>query len=142
MKKLFFVLALLTFAVKGYSQSAKDTLPVIKFDKVLHDFGKIKEGTLATYSFIFYNTGTTPLILSNVQASCGCTTPEWSKEPIKPGAKGLIKAAYNSYGRPGEFQKYITVKSNGGADVTLTIKGNALPNVPDAVSPVRNPQAE
>lgn len=142
MKKLFFALALFMTGAGAYSQSAKDTLPVIKFDKVEHDFGKIKEGTLATYSFVFYNTGTTPLILNHVQASCGCTTPEWSKEPIMPGGKGLIKAAYNSYGRPGEFQKYITVKSNGGSDVTLTIKGNALPNIPPAVSPVRNPQAE
>lgn len=140
MKKLGFVLALLvsTVFVANAQKAASDTLPVIKFEKTEHDFGKIKEGTLATYSFVFYNNGKVPLILSNVQASCGCTTPEWSKEPIMPGGKGTIKAVYNSYGRPGQFYKTVTVKSNAGADVVLVIKGDVLVNNPEPVSPVRN----
>jgi hypothetical protein len=73
-----------------------------------------------------------------VQPSCGCTAPEWSKEPIAPGAKGKIRAVYNSYARPGSFQKYITVKSNAeGGDVALTIKGVVEPTPPEPVSPVR-----
>lgn len=139
MKKIIAMLVVFFVAVGAYAQtSAIDTLPVIKFEKLEHDFGKIKEGTLATYEFVVENTGKTPLILINVVASCGCTTPEWSKVPIMPGQKGKVKAAYNSYGRPGAFHKYITVKSNAGADITLGIKGDVLVNMPDPVSPVRN----
>jgi hypothetical protein len=136
-KKLVFIFcfALVTTIAKAQS----DTMPVIKFDKVEHNFGKIKEGTLAVHNFVFSNTGSKPLVLNDVHASCGCTTPEWSKEPILPGGKGTIKAAFNSYGRPGTFIKFVTVKSNAGADITLTIKGEVLVNVPDPVSPVVNP---
>lgn len=138
--RYFIGLIALFIYTAAFSQSEQetDTMPVLKIEKTVHDFGKIKEGTLATYSFIFHNTGKSPLILTNVQASCGCTTPEWSKEPISPGGQGIIKAAYNSYGRPGDFQKYITVKSNAGPDVTLTIKGSVLFNSPNVESPVRN----
>jgi hypothetical protein len=139
MKKALVVLVMLFAAVGVFAQNAtNDTLPIIKFEKLEHNFGKIKEGTLATYSFVFENTGKAPLILTNVQASCGCTTPEWPKEPIMPGKKATIKAAYNSYGRPGQFHKAITVKSNAGLDVVLSIKGDVLVNTPDPVSPVRN----
>jgi hypothetical protein len=139
MKKIFATLMVL-FVVLGVNAqiNANDTMPVIKFEKIEHNFGKIKEGTLATYSFVFENTGKTALILSNVQASCGCTTPEWPKEPIMAGKKATIKAAYNSYGRPGAFHKVITVKSNAGADIVLSIKGEVLVNTPEPVSPVRN----
>lgn len=140
MKKfgIFIALFMLAGFVASAQNNAADTLPVIKFEKLEHDFGKIKEGTLAAYSFVFYNNGKAPLVLNTVQASCGCTTPEWSKEPIMPGGKGTIKAVYNSYGRPGQFYKTVTVKSNAGADVILTIKGDAIVNTPEPVSPVRN----
>jgi hypothetical protein len=139
MKKALVVLVMLFAAVGVFAQQAtNDTLPIIKFEKLEHNFGKIKEGTLATYSFVFENVGKTPLILTNVIASCGCTTPEWPKEPIMPGKKATIKAVYNSYGRPGQFHKAITVKSNGGLDVILSIKGDVLVNTPEPVSPVRN----
>jgi hypothetical protein len=139
MKNLFVLVALFV-CTAAFSQTKQenDTLPVLKMEETVYDFGRIREGTLATHSFIFYNTGKSSLILTNVQASCGCTTPEWSKEPIPPGGQGIIKAAYNSYGRPGDFQKYITVKSNAGPDVTLTIKGSVLFNSPNVESPVRN----
>lgn len=141
MKKFLFCLQILMLSSFA-SNAQNDTLPVIKFDKTEHDFGKIKEGTMATYSFVFYNKGQAPLQLKDVHASCGCTTPEWPKEPIMPGAKASIKAAFNSYGRPGLFTKYITVKSNGGPDLTLVIKGEVLVNVPDPVSPMVNPYKE
>ena len=79
------------------AQTPTDVQATITFDKPEHDFGKIKEGTLATHEFTFTNTGKAPLVLSNVQPSCGCTTPEWSKEPIMPGGKGTVKAVFNSY---------------------------------------------
>jgi hypothetical protein len=139
MKKLVFLLFSIALATGVQAQTSTDAQPVISFDKPEHDFGKIKEGTLATHEFTFTNTGKAPLVLSNVQPSCGCTTPEWSKEPIMPGGKGSIKAAFNSYGRPGTFQKYITVKSNSsGGDVTLTFKGTVEPTPVEPVSPVRN----
>ncbi len=99
-----------------------------KFEKEVHDFGNIKEGAQAEYTFKFTNTGKEPLVISNVAASCGCTTPKWSKEPIKPGESGNITAVYNSKGRPGAFNKAITITSNAKtASKVLFIKGNVDP---------------
>lgn len=84
----------------------------LKFESDKHDFGMIDEGLQAVHEFTFTNTGNAPVILSDVRASCGCTTPSWTKEPIAPGAKGSIKASYNSEGRPGNFTKSITITSN------------------------------
>lgn len=120
-----------------------DGLPKIKFVELSHDFGNIKEGTQATYEFKFTNTGTAPLVLESVQASCGCTTPEWSKEPIAPGKTGKVIATFNSSGRPGTFTKTITVTYNGAADTKteyLTIKGfvETAPVVPQTPVAVPN----
>ncbi len=96
-----------------------------KFEKEVHDFGSIKEGVQAEYVFKFTNTGKEPLVISNVSASCGCTTPKWTKEPVKPGESGEITAIYNSKGRPGAFNKAITITSNSKtASKVLFIKGN------------------
>ncbi|MFN4084762.1 MAG: DUF1573 domain-containing protein [Spirosomataceae bacterium] len=97
----------------------------LEFNKMVHDFGKLNEGPIATYSFEVKNTGNVPVVLSNVQASCGCTTPEWKKDPIMPGAKTTIKVGYSTQGRPGAFNKTITVTSNAeNAREVLTIKGS------------------
>ncbi|MES2560699.1 MAG: DUF1573 domain-containing protein [Bacteroidota bacterium] len=139
MKKLLLILFVSILGLTAQAQTTPEAQPTITFDKPEHDFGKIKEGTLASHEFTFTNTGKAPLVLGNVQPSCGCTTPEWSKEPIMPGGKGTVKAVFNSYGRPGTFQKYITVKSNSsGGDVTLTFKGTVEPTPVEPVSPVRN----
>jgi hypothetical protein len=143
MKKIVaLILTGISLSVFAQQQLPADTgaKPEIRFETPMHDFGNVKEGTLAAYEFVFTNTGTAPLVLSNVQPSCGCTSPEWSREPIAPGSKGKIKAVYNSYGRPGVFQKHIMVKSNAKtAEVDLTIKGTVLATPPEPVSPVRNP---
>ncbi len=103
---------------------ATENQPAAAFEKTSHDFGNIKEGTQATVEFSFKNTGKAPLVLSSVQASCGCTTPTWTRDPIAPGAVGKITAVYNSTGRPGNFTKTITVKHNGEEGTAyLTIKG-------------------
>jgi hypothetical protein len=86
--------------------------PVMKFDKETHDFGKIKAGDLITYEFKFTNTGKSPLIITNAQASCGCTTPEWPKGPVKPGEAGNIKVTFNSKGKMGLQDKQIVVTAN------------------------------
>jgi hypothetical protein len=143
MKNIAFVFMMTLIGFTGMAQTSPDALATLTFTQTEHDFGKIKEGTLANHEFTFTNTGKAPLVLSNVQPSCGCTTPEWSKEPIMPGAKGVIKASFNSYGRPGTFQKYITVKSNASnGEITLTIKGTVEPIPVEPISPVRNTLSE
>ena len=122
MKKLFFVFAFLFVATFANAQG------VIKFKSESHDFGKIEEGVQATHTFEFTNTGTAPVVISNAQASCGCTTPDWSKEPIMPGKTGKVTASFNSQGRPGNFSKTVTVISNSETpQIVLSIKGEVNP---------------
>ncbi len=99
----------------------------VKFVKETHDFGAIPQGTPASYSFEFKNTGKSPLIITTASASCGCTTPEWSKDPIKPGKVGFVKATYNA-ASPGPFTKSVTVMSNAkNSTVILYLKGDVKP---------------
>ncbi len=108
----------------SFSVQAQGTL---KFDSETHDFKNVSEGQLAAHEFTFTNTGTAPVVISNVQASCGCTTPEWTKTPVLPGKTGIVKAVYNSAGRPGQFNKTVTVTSNAtNSNVTLAVKGAVL----------------
>jgi hypothetical protein len=93
----------------------------MKFKEEVHDFGTIPQGTPVTTSFEFKNTGKEPIVLQNVRASCGCTTPQWPKEPILPGKTGVIKATYNA-AAAAPFTKTVTVTSNIGTKM-LTIKG-------------------
>ena len=98
----------------------------ISFDFEVYDFGKIKEADgPVTISFEFTNTGSLPLMIKHVQASCGCTSPNWSKEPVLPGKKGFVSATYNPKSRPGPFNKTISVTSNANTpNIVLTIKGD------------------
>ncbi|MDR1056721.1 MAG: DUF1573 domain-containing protein [Prevotellaceae bacterium] len=123
MKKII-VLCLSTFLFFGaYAQNKG---PVIDFVKKTHDFGSIKEkGGIVSCTFEFTNKGSAPLVINNVLASCGCTTPEWTKAPVAPGKNGSIKIAYNPDGRPYPFDKTVTVNSNASeSTVILHIKGN------------------
>lgn len=124
MKKLSLFLLLTIITGSLIAQSA-----AITFEKNTHDFGKIKEQDgSATVVYTFKNTGDAPLVINRVQASCGCTTPSWTKEPILPGKSGTITAAYNPANRPGTFIKTISVFSNAGTQPTLlTIKGDVIP---------------
>ena len=119
MKRLLFLLfALVPFV--AFAQKAQ-----IQFESNVHNFGTIEEqGGSVIHEFTFRNTGQSPLIISNVRTSCGCTSPEWSRQPIPPGENGSIKVSYNPQNRPGAFTKTITITSNAEASVTtLTIKG-------------------
>lgn len=124
MKKIFSVAVATLFATLLVAQEA-----VITFEKDSHDFGKIHESDgRVTTVFNFKNEGMTPLVLSNVRASCGCTTPKWTHEPIEPGATGAITVTYNPNGRPGKFSKTITVSSNATEPTKrLYIKGEVIP---------------
>jgi len=93
-----------------------------------HDFGKIQEGEKVQTTFTFTNTGQSPLLISNTETSCGCTVSECSKEPIQPGGAGWIKATFDSYKRPGSFQKTLKVYANTYPNVTnLVIIGDVVP---------------
>ncbi len=100
----------------------------LSFETQTHDFGTIAEGTQATYEFRVKNVGNQPVVIANVQPSCGCTAPDWTKEPIMPGKTGIIKAVYNSTGRPGPFHKSISVTSNAKeTNAVIYIKGMVGP---------------
>lgn len=109
----------------GVSFAQAQRSAVISASKTDHDFGVIKESAgKVTHTFVIKNAGNAPLVLTRVVASCGCTTPEYSTEPIAPGQEGRIVVSFNPAGRPGQFLKTIAVYSNGrdGA-FTLRIKG-------------------
>lgn len=125
MKKNLFLTALFLFTnTLLFAQGGK-----ITFEKTSHDFGSIKEeGGPASISFKFTNTGTAPLVISNVQPSCGCTTPDWTKDPVLPGKSGIITAQYDPLNRPGTFNKTLSVTSNGEpSTIVLSIKGAVTP---------------
>lgn len=133
MKKLLFAagIAIVTFSI-ACSQSQVDQSvignndPAIKFETNIHDYGIVVQGGNGIYDFVFTNTGNAPLILNNVRSSCGCTIPEWPKEPIAPGETGLIKVKYNT-NRIGTINKSVTVYSNApGGPVVLRIKGTVV----------------
>ncbi|MBR1932189.1 MAG: DUF1573 domain-containing protein [Prevotella sp.] len=99
----------------------------IKFDKLLHNFGKFSEKEpVVSCTFTFTNVGEEPLVINQAVPSCGCTVPEYTKLPVKPGDKGEIKVTYNGTGKfPGHFKKSITVRTNGAVEMTrLYIEGD------------------
>jgi hypothetical protein len=120
------------FIIFSCSQSSQKTAwnnngAAIEFETFEHDFGTIPYKGDGTTGFTFRNTGKEPLILKNVRSSCGCTVPEWPKDPIKKGEKGTIKVKYNTR-ITGSFSKSIIVYSNAGeTPVTLVIKGKVEP---------------
>ena len=124
MKRTILATALLAVCAVLFAQQ-----PVITFEKTDHDFGKINEADgRVTTIFTFKNEGMAPLVLSNVRASCGCTTPTWTKTPIEPGQTGDITVTYNPNGRPGRFQKTVTITSNATeATKKVYIKGEVIP---------------
>jgi hypothetical protein len=100
----------------------------ITFTKDVHDFGDIIQGELATTEFKFTNTGKNDLIITNAKGSCGCTVPDWPKEPIAPGEGGVIKVQFNSENRSNQFNKTVTVTANTlpSSTTKLIIKGNII----------------
>lgn len=121
MKKVLSIIAVLVAFISftAMTQSGGD----IKFEKETHDFGTIEYNKPASYEFKFTNTGSAPLILSDVQPGCGCSVADYSKTPVKPGDAGTIKVTYNAAVK-GPFTKSFVVKSNTRTPIkTLTIKG-------------------
>jgi hypothetical protein len=136
MKKIALTLSALILLSAAFAQQlASNTKPatipasekaILKLTATSFDFGKIVVGKPVTHEFTFTNTGNIPLVISSVQASCGCTVASYSKEPVAPGATGFIKATYNA-AKAGQFSKTVTVNTNTEeGTVLLTIKGEVI----------------
>lgn len=120
------LLLCLTFGLStgtAYGQKA-----VITCEKTVHNFGEINETDgKVSHTFVVKNEGTAPLVISNVTASCGCTTPEWTKEPIPAGKTGEVKVTFDPTNRPGTFMKTIRLYGNGMKNgFLLSIRGKVL----------------
>jgi hypothetical protein len=104
--------------------------PVMLFDTLVHDFGTIIEGERVVCYFDYTNTGDGDLLIIGVEATCGCTIPNWSREPLKPGAKGTLELIFDASGRSGEQRKLVTVRSNARDQlVNLTIRAKVISSV-------------
>ena len=133
---IFLVIAFASFGISNAQESkinapesnaqlseAKETVTA---DKQEHDFGTITEsGGDVTCDFFIKNTGNAPIVITKVTASCGCTAPNWSKEPIAPGKQGFVKVSFNPKGQNGNFTKSLVVFTSGNPQsLRLKIKGN------------------
>jgi hypothetical protein len=140
MKKIIlsFILSFVAIFSMNSLNAQIENGPKIEFSKETHDYGNIKYGANGTCSFDFKNTGNAPLIISNAKGSCGCTVPDWPKEPIAPGSKGVIKVKYDT-NRPGPINKSVTITSNAvnEPNKVIRIKGNVAP-APEGGAPVNN----
>ncbi|MDR2139875.1 MAG: DUF1573 domain-containing protein [Tannerella sp.] len=128
MKRVLFVLmAVLLTSGMLHAQQKEASITVV--DSTSYDFGDINEADgPVSHIFTILNNGELPLVISRVQAACGCTTPEWTKEPIAPGKTGEVKVIYDPKGRPNKFNKTVSIYSNGSTgSYTLTIRGNVIP---------------
>ena len=121
MKKIMLALTLLIAVAATASAQAE-----IKFDKLTHNFGTFNEADPSQKAvFTFTNVGDQPLVINQAVASCGCTLPNYTKQPIAPGQKGQISITYDGKGRfPGHFKKTVTVRTNGKVELTrLYVEG-------------------
>jgi hypothetical protein len=125
MKRIIVLLLLAGVAYGSQAQTLAENKPVAEtalLKEKSFDFGKIPQGRPVTHVFELVNKSNSPIVLENVLASCGCTTPEWSKEPIQPGATTNIKVGFNAASE-GAFNKNITVQIAGGQVETILISG-------------------
>lgn len=132
MKKLTSFIMVAFFATTIFAQASKNG-PEIKFEKTVHEYGNILQGDDGICEFVFKNIGSEPLILSNVASSCGCTVPEWPKNPILPNQTSSIKVKYDTR-RIGAISKSVTVFSNASTDrIMLQLRGNIAAKPTEAI---------
>jgi hypothetical protein len=106
-------------------KNSKDNVPVLKFDSDTHDFGTIVEGEKVSFAYKFRNVGNATLVIRAAQGSCGCTVPEYPKDPVPPGGEGIINVTFNSEGKEGKQDKTVTIISNTMPNTyTLNVIGN------------------
>ena len=118
MKKIFMLIAVMMFAVSIYAQKQTQTGAELKWEEPNHDFGEVVQGDKVEFTYKFTNTGNEPLIITNVQPTCGCTLPKsWPRNEIMPGQTGELVIAFNSAGKPfGKLSRTTTVVSNATND--------------------------
>jgi len=127
MKNLFLlaVMALMVFAVQAQTDKKG---AVIDFKEKSIDFGDITQGDRVEHTFVFTNNGDTPLVISNVAVTCGCTAPNWPKQPIPPGAKGELRVVFNSAGKMGKQNSVVRIYSNASEPIEkVSLISNVLP---------------
>ncbi|MFL3022516.1 MAG: DUF1573 domain-containing protein [Cytophagales bacterium] len=122
MKQILTLNLILLFAYQAFSQKSE-----IIFEMPEYNFGDIQENKgKVSHKFSFTNNGKEPIRILSVKPSCGCTTPNWSKDEINPGKKGFIVAEYNPKGRPGVFRKSLSVITNDNRRSLIFIKGKVI----------------
>jgi hypothetical protein len=121
MKRIYSLFLALFIVIAANAQTDVKANDVLQVKETEYNFGKIPQGKPVYHSFEVVNATNKPMKLDNVQASCGCTTPEWSKDEIAPGATSTIKVGYNAASEGG-FEKYITIQA-GGTTQQIKIKG-------------------
>ncbi len=141
LKNTVTLVVLLVISISVYSQSAtnNNTQTIdnhVVANKTTHNFGSIPQGKPVFYNFELKNNGSAPLVITDVTTTCGCTTPEWKKEPIAAGAAATVKVGYNAAAEGG-FQKPITVVFANGITQVLQIEGNVW-KVPVTPVPVNS----
>jgi len=151
MKKVILPLTIALFTVVGMSAQDKPAVaaapvnpnaPSFKFEVEEYNFGKIEQGKSVSYEFKFKNVGKEPLMISDATATCGCTKPSFAKDPIKPGASGVISVTFNSTGKSGMQDKAITITSNAKENPKIIhLKGDVEVKPADPAPPV-TPESE
>jgi hypothetical protein len=127
MKKMFLlmVMAFTVFAVQAQTDKKG---AVLEFNEKSIDFGDITQGDKVEHTFVFTNLGDMPLVISNVAVTCGCTAPNWPKEPIAPGAKGELRVQFNSSGKMGKQNSVVRIYSNASEPIEkVSLISNVLP---------------
>jgi hypothetical protein len=147
MKKVIIPIVALFLSASVHAQSQQSNTPPppppaptvdpnagkFSFKSDTYDFGEVPEGPKAECDFEFKNVGKKPIIISEAHGSCGCTVPEWPKEPILPGKKGKIHIVYNTDHRPGPISKEVTINSNAQqSPMVLHIRGTVKPKPAEA----------
>lgn len=121
MKKTIIILFASFIAFAALSNTAA----IFNWNETSFDFGSVPQGTPVSHEFEFTNTGSESIIITGVQASCGCTVADYTKDPIAPGEKGYVTSTYNA-AKAGVFSKTVTVQSNAAENPILTLKGTVV----------------
>lgn len=129
MKKLGILFGLFALVLAFGAKAQESTNgPVITFKEKSIDFGDIVQGAKVEHTFVLTNTGSTPLVISNVAATCGCTVPAWPKEPVAPGKTAEIKVSFNSAGKMGKQNSVVRIYSNATEPIEkVSLISNVLP---------------
>lgn len=134
MKRIFTLTLLMSFFAFASAQNANPAPEPLSLKESIYNFGKIPQGKPVYHYFEVTNTGNEPLVITNIQTSCGCTTPEWSKEPVAPGTTTKIKVGFNAAAQ-GPFDKYITIQYNKDQTKQVRISGEVW-KAPDTPAPM------